>query len=72
MHEPRILGLQTRVATHRLFSIMKNPVTNIKLVYALAQRQARENPFSLTSDECAALELVGRRIHRLENTLKKK
>lgn len=50
----------------------RNPITSTKLVYKLAQKWATEHAMSLTKDECEALELVGRRIHRLENTLKRK
>ncbi len=48
----------------------KNPVYSTKLVYKLAQKWCTENALSLSKDECEAMELVGRRIHRLENTLK--
>jgi hypothetical protein len=49
----------------------KNPLYAIKLAYKLAQRYCVEHAMSLSKDECEAMELVGRRIHRIENTLKK-
>ncbi len=49
----------------------KDPVFSCKLVYKLAQKWATENALALSKDECEAMELVGRRLHRLENTLKK-
>jgi hypothetical protein len=34
------------------------------VIYRMAQKHARENPFSLTQEECEAMELIGRRFHR--------
>jgi hypothetical protein len=50
----------------------KNPIYSAKLVHALALKYAAENAFTLSKEECEALELVGRNIHRLKRIWKPK
>jgi len=49
----------------------KNPLYSASLVYKLAQKYCTENAFTLSKDECEAMELVGRRLHRLSKFKKK-
>lgn len=46
-------------------------IAMVRIVLRLAHRYCAENAFTLSREECIAMEIVSRRFHRLEHRARK-